>query len=119
MAETTIGVSRLLTSGANGASAPVNLAPGAKLVEEIVKREKRLEAARQPFLQLSLDGNAAVPADVPLGKQREFALEQGTVVRRQHAGLRRQLPADQHVDRLIEIGPRGLGRPAGRPHQPK
>ena len=47
MPETTIGVSRLLTSGANGASAPVNLAPGAKLVEEIVKRQKRLEAARR------------------------------------------------------------------------
>jgi hypothetical protein len=48
--ETTIGLSRLLSSGSGavskGTSSPENMTPGFKLAEDIVKRQRRLEKAR-------------------------------------------------------------------------
>jgi hypothetical protein len=50
MPETTIGVSRLLSSGSNavskGTSTPDSNIPGVKLAEEVLTRQKRLEKAR-------------------------------------------------------------------------
>ncbi len=77
------------------------------------------EAAFQPLLQPALDRHAAMPPDVPLGKERELALEQRAVAGRQHAGSGRQLPADQLVDRgLVERQRRrGVGRVDGVEHR--
>ncbi|MNT12657.1 hypothetical protein D3C72_1475930 [compost metagenome] len=74
---------------------------------EVVLDDQR-EGAVQALLQLPFHGHAAVLADVPLGKERQFTLEQRAVVGRQHAGLGGQLPADQRVDGQVVEWPVGV-----------
>ena len=47
-----------------------------------------------------IDHHAAVPVQIPLGKQLQLAAHQRFIVGRQHIGAGRQLPGDQGVQRL-------------------
>ena len=67
------------------------------------------EGLVQRVLELALHRHAAVPGQVPLGKERELALQQRRIVGRQHAGPGRELPADQRIDRLLVARPVGVG----------
>ena len=64
--------------------------------------ENEGEDLRQRVVLRRVERDRTMAPYVPFGEEREFAREQCFIVRRQHAGFARQLPAQQRVYRIAK-----------------